>query len=329
MAIFRCNKCGHLQEAGKEYVGKSVKCPKCETTATIHDTVPFVRALVKKYFTLRNELQTLNNQNDQEVPENSASDRISLGDIDINNTDILTKPECYQPVITWFDKRGIKANVSQETVDTTGFFDEIAILLGDHFSDLSFVSNQIKYIQSKGYDTVKIELAKKSDQEIEQIISFCRQLYDYSFVAKWFHKKQDKTVYLTLQSAPRIKEFFNGIWMEWYVLMKLLALFRERNSIPACARSLQISHSGGTLNEIDIFLLTEAGTPIAIECKSGEFRQDIGKCLSLRKLLGLASGQFIVCVFGLADEHARGMTSMYDVTFVNERSLIDHVKTAI
>ncbi len=329
MAIFRCNTCGHLQEAGNEYVGKSVKCPKCATVTIIHGTLPFVKALIKKHFALRNELEALKNQNEEEVSADSATGRLSIGEIDINNTDALTRPECYQPVVAWFEKRGIAVNVSEDAVDTTGFFDEIALVLGDQFSTLSFVSNQIKYIQSKGYDTVKLELAKKSRQEMEQIVSFCRQLYDYSFVAKWFHKKQDKTVYLTLQSAPGIKEFFNGIWMEWYVLMKILELYRELTIFPACARSLEITHSGGTRNEIDIFMLTGSGMPIVIECKTGEFRQDIAKCLAVRKLLGLEPGRFIVCVFGLSDEHAKGMTSMYDVTFVNERSLIDHVKTVL
>ena len=49
MAIFRCNKCGHLREVGNDYLGKSVKCPKCDQITTIHDTIPFIRALIKKY----------------------------------------------------------------------------------------------------------------------------------------------------------------------------------------------------------------------------------------------------------------------------------------
>ncbi len=39
MAIFRCNACGHLQEGANEHVGKSVKSPKCESAAGIHEKV--------------------------------------------------------------------------------------------------------------------------------------------------------------------------------------------------------------------------------------------------------------------------------------------------
>ena len=49
MALFRCNKCGHLREVASDYIGKSVKCPKCKEVAPIHDTVAFVENVIKKY----------------------------------------------------------------------------------------------------------------------------------------------------------------------------------------------------------------------------------------------------------------------------------------
>ena len=59
MAIFRCNKCGHIREVGSDYIGKSVKCPKCENSATIHDTVAFINALIKKYITQTKEVHKI------------------------------------------------------------------------------------------------------------------------------------------------------------------------------------------------------------------------------------------------------------------------------
>jgi len=34
----------------------------------------------------------------------------------------------------------------------------------------------------------------------------------------------------------------------------------------------------------------------------------------------------VMCVAGLSDEHAKGLTAMYDLTFVNERDLSTHCK---
>ena len=329
MAIFRCNKCGHVREVGSDYIGKSVKCPKCDNSATIHDTVSFLNALITKHIIQMKELRKLrkeltNDNSDQETAEN-----FSFEDIDIHNTNIFTQNNSFAPIIDWFEKRNIKVQVNPYAVDTTGFFDEIALLLGNNFSVLSFVSNQVKYIQNKGYTNVKIELSKKKQKEIQQITSFCKVLHDYSFVAKYHYQKKDKIIRLTLQTAPKIRDFFNGIWMEWFALMKLLEFFRDKRMNPACTRNLNISFSGSNSNELDLFLLTEKGVPICVECKTGEFRHDIDKYLSLRKQLNIEKTQFVICVFGLSQEQAQGMSSMYELTFVNENDLIQHIQTVI
>lgn len=48
MAIFLCNKCGYLREVSNNYIGKSATCPKCQNSAVVYDTVPFVSKMVKK-----------------------------------------------------------------------------------------------------------------------------------------------------------------------------------------------------------------------------------------------------------------------------------------
>ncbi|MDM8553415.1 hypothetical protein QUF75_01640 [Desulfococcaceae bacterium HSG7] len=329
MAIFRCNKCGHIREVGNHYLGKSVKCPKCEQRTTIHDTVVFLKALIKKHIAQNKELQNLRLESSKNDSDNENPENISFEEIDIHNTNIFTQTDNLEPILQWFEKRKIQIHVNPDAVDTTGFFDEIALLIGNNFKVLSLVTDQIKYVQNKGYTNVKIELFKKNYQEIQQITSFCKALHDYSFVARYYYYKKDKMIRITLQKAPQIRYFFNGIWMEWFTLMKLLEFFREQKIAPACARTLEISFTEGNTNELDLFFLTEKNIPICIECKSGEFRQDIDKYLSLRKRININKNQFIICVFGLSQKQAQGMTSMYDLTFVNEASLIQHVKTVI
>lgn len=329
MAIFRCNKCGHIREVGSDYIGKSVKCPKCNNPATIHDTIAFLNALIKKHIAQTKELHNLRKESTNDNSGQETADNLSFENIDIHNTNIFTQDNSFTPIIHWFEKQNIQVQINPYAVDTTGFFDEIALLLGNNFSVLNFVSNQIKYIQNKGYENVKLELSKKNQKEIQQIASFCQTLYDYSFVAKYHHQKKDQIIHLTLQTAPKIRDFFNGIWMEWFALMKLLEFFRDKKTSPSFSRSLDISFSGGNSNELDIFFLTEKGIPICIECKTGEFRQDINKYLSLRKQLNIGKNQFIICVFGLSQEQAQGMTSMYELTFVNENTLTNHMQTIV
>lgn len=329
MAILRCNKCSHIREVGRDYIGKSVKCPQCENIVTIYDTTAFLNALIKKHIIQQKELHQLREELAGQNTVQAIIEDFSLEDINIHNTDIFTHDNTYAPIIEWLKKRNIKAQVDPYSVDTTGFFDEIALLLGDNFNVLKLVANQIKYIQNKGYTNVKIELAKKSKEEIQQITSFCHALHDYSFVATYHYQKKEKNIRLTLQTAPKIRDFFNGIWMEWFALMKILEFFRKTQITPACSRNIEVSFPDGSSNELDIFFLTEKEIPICIECKTGEFRQDINKYLTLRKRLNLNKSQFVVCVFGLSQEQAQGMTSMYELTFVNEKTLIDHIQAVV
>ena len=68
-------------------------------------------------------------------------------------------------------------------------------------------------------------------------------------------------------------------------------------------------------------MLIDGKTPICIECKSGEFRQNIDRYLALKKRLGLDGRQFIMCIAGLEDEKTRAFSAMYDLSFTNERGL--------
>ena len=92
MALFRCNKCGHLREVPDDYIGKSVKCPRCKQIAPpIHDTVAFVKNVLKKYRFQYKELhqlrQQVTNVEESEIP---ADEQQSLEAIDIYNTGLFS-----------------------------------------------------------------------------------------------------------------------------------------------------------------------------------------------------------------------------------------------
>ena len=43
MAIFKCNSCGHIQEAPKEFIGKRAKCPICKESSLVSDTITYIK----------------------------------------------------------------------------------------------------------------------------------------------------------------------------------------------------------------------------------------------------------------------------------------------
>jgi len=292
--------------------------------------VAFIKNVIEKYRSKSLELQQLKQEVSRaEIPEVEVVEETPLEAIDIYNTSALTQKEQYLAIVEWFQKKQIQIEVDQKAIDTTGFFDEVALGLGNQYNLLQEVTDKIKRIQAKGYTNVKLTLTSKSQKEVRAITSFCQQLYEYSFVAKYFYHKKDKIIRLTLQSSPTIKNFFTGEWMEWYVFIKSLEFYRDKKLSISCLRSLIVTFPNEDSHELDVFFLVNNRIPICIECKTGEFRQDIDKYSKLRKRLHLDKAQFLLCVVGLSQEQAQGLTAMYDITFVNENNFLQYVEKLI
>ncbi len=111
--------------------------------------------------------------------------------------------------------------------------------------------------------------------------------------------------------------------------MKLLEFFRERQLPISCLRNLSVTFPNEDAHELDVFFLINGTLPLCIECKTGEFRKDIEKYSTLRKRLKLEETQFLICVIGLSQEQTQGLSSMYDVTFVNEKNFLQHVEQLV
>lgn len=331
MAIFRCNGCGYLRQVKDEYIGKPAKCPQCQKVAPIHDTISFIKEILEKYFALKKELslfQSKNTAEDQlefQIIDDNTDTYFSLNDIDIHNTTELANNQQYQPIIDWFNRQKITACIDPKDLDTTGFFDEVAMELGNKYEVLHEVSDKIKRAQNKGYTYVTFQLASKDQNHIKDMVHFCSQLYNFSFVAKYFYQKKEKIIKLTLQTAKPIVHFFNGIWFEWFVFVKIFSFLQEKQLLFSGARSLTITFPNQDNFELDAFFLIN-NVPFCVECKAGEFRQDIDKLVRLRKRLDIPATHFLLCVAGLTDEQAQGLTSMYDVTLVNENNIFPYLE---
>ncbi|MER2540051.1 MAG: hypothetical protein ABTQ26_12495, partial [Azonexus sp.] len=245
--------------------------------------------------------------------------------IDLANTDQLSSTEQHRPIAEWFGRKQIPVEVNSHAVDTTGFFDEVAMTIGQSLPVLKDTIDRLRWAQQKGYSSTVVPLDQKSPQEVQAITAFCKQLYGFSFVAKCIPNRQKNNILLALQTASTVRQFFNGEWLEWFALMTCLEYGKERQKRFSCARNLSITLTNNESHELDVFMLIDGQIPVCIECKTGEFRHDIDKYLNMRKRLGVSGKNVVMCVAGLSDEHAKGLTAMYDLTFVNERDLSTHL----
>jgi hypothetical protein len=329
MALFRCNKCAHLQEQPDEQIGATIACPRCAHPTQVYPTLFFVGRLLDKYFDAQREIIRLKAPPgaNPTLPSVAAAPSAPPTAIDLSNTAHLTSEQQHEPIAEWFRRKHIVIQIDSQAVDTTGFFDEVAMSIGGNLPVLKDVLNRIRGAQQRAYSSTVIGFDGKSPEDVRAITSFCQQLYDFSFVAKAIPNRQKNNLLLALQPAAAIRHFFNGEWLEWFALMTCLEYSRERKKRFSCARKLGLTLSNEERHELDVFMLIDGQLPIVIECKSGEFRQDIDKYLTVRKRLGLNGKNIVLCIADLPDEHAKGLTAMYDLTFVSERGLLSHLSS--
>lgn len=324
MAIIRCNKCGLLKEQSDTLIKSSIPCTRCDNPVLVYPTLFYIEKLLGKYFESEKELLQYR-ATSASVAKPSARMKHELINADLGNTDLFASEAQHKPIYDWFEEKQVKVQANINSVDTSGFFDEIAEAIGFNLPALKDVLDRIRWAQQKEHASTTVNLDKKTPEDVKAISAFCQQLYDYSFVAKCFHNKAENNIRLILQTAPNIRHFFNGEWLEWHALMFSIRYANERGREFSCARGLNISFQNGESYELDVFMLIDRKIPICIECKSGEFRQNIDRYLNLKKRLGISGKQFVMCIAGLADENAKAFSAMYDLTFVNERSLGEYL----
>ncbi len=320
MSILRCNKCFLLQEHPDTSIGQSIPCPRCASPVTVYPTLFFVEKLLARYFDAQKELAAL-----RPAAVAVSVTAPSALDVDLGNTDQFASDFQHGPIYDWFRKKQIRVQANTRAVDTSGFFDELGEAIGANLPVLGDVLHRIFTAQRKEFASTVIHLDRKSPEDALVISAFCQQLYDFSFVAKCLHNRKESNIRLVLQTAPAIQNFFAGEWLEWHTLMTSLRYAKERGRRFSCSRGLDISLQNGEAYEIDVFVLIDGNIPVCIECKSGEFREKIDRYQTLKKRLGLGGKQFVMCIAGLSDENAKAFSAMYDLAFVSERSLADHL----
>lgn len=336
MPIYRCNQCGFVSEDAQTPVNAQTSCGRCGTTSRVYGTVFFVEELVKRLAATTRELNALKQEAASAAPPPAATPQqptqaaaAPAAGKALANVAGLATEEQHAPLKAWFAARQIEVQLDPAHVDTSGFFDDAALLLGSNHALFAELIERVRFAYRKSHSWINLELASLAQKDAQAINQLCRKLYEHTFFARYHYQKPEKIVRLTLQPATAIRHFFEGGWLEWYALMTLLGQVESHPGGVSCARSAKVVFPNEDLHELDVVALPAGQQPICIECKSGEFRRDIDKYLRLKKRLGLDRGRFVICSAELNDEQAAGLSAMYELSFVNLQTLAPHLQRLI
>lgn len=326
LGIYRCNKCKTWGEA----VQGVAACSQCSTAVNVYPPLQIVNQLSSRYFAALREIESLKSQlNEEENTEDKIAAPASVTTLNLHETDQLATEAQHQPLAKWFAKQQIKAQFDYSAVDMSGFYDEAAEKIGSNYAVFEKLLGQLNWAYRKNVLNLNFDLKKYSQKEQQIINNICREFYSHTLFSVYNYKKQDKNLFLKLQPAAPIRQFFSGGWLEWFALNIVLQQVQEKNIRFSVARSVKIRFANHDLQELDVVLFTPNHSPIIIECKSGEYRKDLDKYLKLRKRLHIPAQNYILLVLDVDDTQAKSMSSMYDLTFVTLNTLAEHLKRAI
>lgn len=328
MPVYRCNQCGHISESST--AGVQTPCSKCQTPCAVFDTAFYVGKLIERYTAAMREIKALQADDKPEAVEAPHAEQASppLQPADALESPLNTAVQ-HAPIENWLKSQQIEAQFDHSNVDTSGYFDEAAQQLGQGYDLFGELVQRVAYAYRKDHTGLNINLSETSQKDGQAIQNLCRQLYSHTLFARYRYQKQEKVMNLTLQSAPKVRQFFTGAWLEWYALMESISILQHRKIAFSCARGVKVVFPNEDLHELDVVMLPAGRPPICIECKAGEFRRDINKYQRLRKRLGVDASRFLICSTDLTDEQAGSLSAMYELTFVSLNALPRHLSSIL
>ena len=150
--FFLCGKCGHVREVPSEYIGRSVDCPKCKRTGAVHDTVKVLERLIDEYRAQRTQLRELSAKLASVETAGAAGRRAAHRSRRSTSTTRGRSPirGSSSPWSHGSTNAESSSMQNQRAMDTTGFFDEVAVQLGDAYETLKLVRQPDKVRPAKG-----------------------------------------------------------------------------------------------------------------------------------------------------------------------------------
>src|SRR3546814_1432477 len=120
---------------------------------------------------------------------------------DLSNTELLATEAQHKPLRDWFGARQIDTTADLSAVDTTGYFDEAAMAIGEQHGLLAELIEQVRYAYRQNFSWVKLSLAKHGRADRQRILDFFRQLYGHTLFTRYVVKKQTQDLELDRKST--------------------------------------------------------------------------------------------------------------------------------
>ena len=322
MSIYHCQHCGLLAESANAPLETDL-CANCNKPVEVQDTILFVKSVMDKYTKLSNKIKILQ---EKFIPLDTPNTLVQAG---LNNINLFANPNHHEKIKQYLNKKNLTVSFNYSAVDMSGYYDEAAELIGDNFPLLEKYLKQIRYLYTNNKVGLMIDCVNLPQQENQKLQTIFKKLFHYTFLAKYNYQASEKKIRISLNTTDNIKKFLTGGWLEWFATIKLLKEVHHKDKKFSIARSVIVQHENGDKNEFDVVFMPENKTPLFIECKSGEFRQDLDKFIRICKKINIPTKNWIVLASEIDKPQADAFEKMYPVRFCDIAHFLEKVKPLI
>lgn len=196
MPIYRCNQCSFVSEDAR-YTHRHSRSlwTLWQPQYGLRHQGSTLKSLLSD-IALRevNALQQADKPNTDEAEtqttaEESTPPTSALASIDPSNTAMLATAEQHAPLLTWFAARQIEVRFDYTLVDTSGFFDDAARMLGDRYELYAELIDRVRFAYRKSHTWISLELSKLSQKTHKQSTHYAVRLYSHTFFARYHYQK--------------------------------------------------------------------------------------------------------------------------------------------
>lgn len=326
MALYRCNRCGHLSEHGDEQIGQHLACPACQADSVVYPTVRFVQTLLERYFAVRRELQQARRDLEAlrtQTPEPAdGSGGLSLPmDFDPGNTDLFCSKLQLAPVLDWFRQREIQADLDPRALDTSGHFDAVSAQIGRDYGLLGELVERIRLAQKQEFSFINLDLSRRSPEQAQQLREFCRTLVRCGLIGRSTLHDGDIVVRLPLLKQAAVRRFFDGDWLVWFGMMQTLRHLVGQGIEFSVARDVSVAWPRDDGHTIDLFFLVGGQRPVVLQCRIGDPTLQMERLIHLRDRLGIAPADYLLLACDLTERQVDTLQQRHGLAVVTPQTL--------
>lgn len=222
----------------------------------------------------------------------------------------------------FLNKRGIniKALPGEDAADSV--IDELSLTLGEQYGVLApLLANIKRALQGTG--GVRETLSGYDQADLSLVTRFCTRLHRYAFLEQYRYVRTPQSmVTARVNKMPAAQKFFNGQWLERFVLQKVQAVyeqFRRESSLSLRMETLVNPHiilQNGNNFELDV-LVSFDNQVYWIEAKSGDYQTHVAKYSNFSKTLQLDPRHAMLVLTDIPEEECGSLSSLYPLSIYN------------